>query len=72
MESLYYNSPSKGVLFRIRYRRKIATMMTPTKPAMVGQRFRRAISTGSVPVMAAAGITAQGMIVPPPTHTAKN
>ncbi len=33
--------------------------------------MRRAISTGSVPVIAAAGITAQGMMQPPPTATAK-
>jgi len=26
-------------------------MITPTNPAMAGQRLRRAISTGSVPVM---------------------
>lgn len=52
----------------INYIINIATIVVTTKPIITGLIFFLANSKGSTPQIAATGITAQGIIVPPPTH----
>jgi hypothetical protein len=47
--------------------RNIATMVVTMRPVMTGITLRLASSNGSTLQIAAAGINAHGMIVPPPT-----
>lgn len=44
--------------------------MVTIKPITTGKKFRRASSNGSTLQIAAAGISAQGINVPPPVHIA--
>lgn len=44
--------------------------MVTIKPIITGEKFRRASSNGSTLQIAAAGIRAQGIKVPPPVHMA--
>ena len=46
----------------------IATIVVTTSPISTGLTFFLASSKASTPQIAATGITAQGIIVPPPTH----
>lgn len=48
----------------------IATIVVTTKPIVTGSRFRRASSKGLTLQIAAAGINAHGIRVPPPTQIA--
>lgn len=48
----------------------IATIVVIVNPITTGLKFLLVNSKGSTPQMAAAGITAQGINVPPPTHIA--
>lgn len=45
-------------------------MVVMTRPMQTGKRFLRASSNGSTLQIAATGISAQGMSVPPPTQMA--
>ncbi len=54
----------------LRYRINIATIVVTIKPITTGKKFRRASSNGSTLQIAAAGISAQGINVPPPVHIA--
>ena len=45
-------------------------MVVTTKPMVTGSRFRRASSNGLTLQIAAAGMSAHGMSVPPPTQIA--
>ena len=48
----------------------MARMVVTTIPMITGIKFLLASSNGSTPQIAAAGINAHGMMVPPPTHIA--
>lgn len=50
--------------------RNIATTVVTARPSRTGFRLRRANSNGSTPQMAAAGMSAHGTSVPPPTQIA--
>ena len=50
--------------------RNMAAMVVAANPIMTGFMFRRTSSNGLTPQIAAAGITDQGIIVPPPTQMA--
>lgn len=52
------------------YSRNIAATVVTTNPIITGSMFLRASSNGSTLHIAAAGITAQGISVPPHTHSA--
>ena len=52
------------------YIKNIATMVVTTKPINTGRRFLRANSNGLTLQMAAAGMSAHGIKVPPPTQIA--
>ncbi|WP_339785165.1 hypothetical protein [Tissierella sp.] len=46
----------------------IATIVVIVNPITTGLKFLLVNSKGSTPQIAAAGMTAQGINVPPPTH----
>ena len=50
----------------------MATKVVTTIPITTGLKFFLVSSKGSIPHIAATGITAQGTIVPPPTHIPTN
>lgn len=50
--------------------KNMATIVVTIKPIVTGKRFLLASSNGSTPQIAAAGISAQGTKVPPPTQIA--
>lgn len=52
------------------YIRNMATIVVAERPSSTGFRFRRASSNGLTPQMAAAGMSAHGISVPPPTQMA--
>ncbi|SDM95554.1 hypothetical protein SAMN05216191_1226 [Paenibacillus jilunlii] len=56
--------------FYAAYTRNMATIVVATSPSRTGFRLRRASSNGLTPQMAAAGMSAHGIRVPPPTQMA--
>ena len=50
--------------------KNIATIVVTNKPMHTGSKFRRASSNGLTLQMAAAGMSAHGIKVPPPTQIA--
>ena len=56
--------------FEKNYIKNIANMVVTIRPIATGFKFLLASSNGSTLQIAATGIRAQGIIVPPPTHIA--
>lgn len=57
-------------LLSLAYTRNMATTVVTERPINTGFKFRLASSKGLTPQMAAAGISAHGINVPPPTQIA--
>lgn len=57
-----------GISLNNYYIKNIPTIVVTTNPITTGLKFLLVNSNGSTPHIAAAGITAQGINVPPPTH----